>query len=117
MKIQLDREYEVKCTLGTIRDIEKSLGKGFFELMGGVSKMTTEEQLKMLYAGVKRANRELRYEEFDRLCEEHLGIGDLMDLLEKYLYGLQYPGLTEEEAGERIEKKLQASRALQASRG
>ena len=116
MNIKLDKTYEVKTTLGTIRDIEKVFGKAFFELINDISKMKTDDQIKLLYVGVRRAHPELSEEEFNAKCEEYLGIGDLMELLEQYFYGLQYPGLSEEEVQERIEKKLQRNRELQASR-
>ena len=116
MFIKLDKEYEVKTTLGTIRDIEKAFGKGFFDLVGGISKMTLDEQIKLLYVGARKADPELTEKAFAALCEEYLGIGDLMEYLEKYMYALQYPGLSEEEVRERIEKKLERNRELQASR-
>lgn len=116
MFIKLDREYEVKTTLGTIRDIEKAFGRPFFEVAGDIAKMKTDEQIKLLFVGVKRANLNITEEVFNNACEDYLGIGDLMDYLEKYLYALQYPGLTEEEVQQKIEKKLQRSRELQANR-
>lgn len=116
MYIKLDREYEVKCNLGTIREIEKSIGQGFYGIMQNISALTTDQQLKMLFAGVKRANPAMSFEEFYTLCEENLGMGDLMEYLEKYLYALQYPGLSEEEVQQKIEKKLQRSRVLQVNK-
>ena len=63
----------------------------------------------MLFAGVKRANPAMSFEEFYTLCEENLGMGDLMEYLEKYLYALQYPGLSEEEVQQKIEKSCNAA--------
>jgi len=111
----LDKEYEVKTTLGTIRDIEKAFGKGFFDLAAGIAKMTIDEQVRLLYAGVRKANPEMTEETFNALFEEHLGIGDLMELLERYMYALQYQGLSEDEVRERLEKKLERSRELQSA--
>ncbi len=115
MYIKLDREYEVKCNLGTIREIERSLGKGFYEIMQNISALTTDNQLKMLFSGVKRANPAMTFEEFYALCEDNLGMGDLMEYLEKYLYALQYPGLTQAEVQQKIEKKLQRGREMQSN--
>ncbi len=117
MIIKLDKDYEVKCTLGTIREIERMLGKGFFEILKNIAELTTEQQLKMLYAGVKKLNPDLGYEKFIVLCEDYLGMGDLMDCLEKYVYALQYPGLSEQEVQQKIEKKLQRNREMQAKQG
>lgn len=116
MYIKLDREYEVKCNLGTIREIEKVFAKGFYEIMQGISALTTEQQLKMLFVGVKKATPSINFEGFLSLCEEYLGMGDLMEYLEKYLYALQYPGLSQEEVQQKIEKKLQKSRQLQTGK-
>ena len=114
MYITLDKQYQVKTTLGTIRDIERVFGKSFFEVVNSVSKMKVEDQIKLLYVGVKKMNAELSEETFNALCEDFLGIGDLMEYLEKYFYALQYPGLSEQEVQEKIEKKLQKNRELKA---
>jgi len=116
MHIKLDRDYEVKTTLGTIRDIEKAFGKSFFEVVNAIGSMKVVEQIKLLYVGVHKAHPEMTAEAFNALCENYIGIGDLMEYLEKYFYALQYPGLSEQEVQERIEKKLQRNRELQASR-
>jgi len=116
MYIKLEKEYEVKTTLGTIRDIEKSFGKGFFELAGEIAKMTLDKQLKLLFIGVRRANPDLTEQTFMSICEDHLGIGDLMEYLEKYMLALQYPGLSEEEVHSKLEKKLERNKELQALR-
>ena len=116
MQIKLDKNYEVKATLGTIRDIERAFGKSFFDVVNAVSNMKVEEQIKLLYVGVRKAHPEMTEETFNALCENYIGIGDLMEYLEKYFYALQYPGLSEQEVQERIEKKLQRNRELQASR-
>ena len=116
MFIKLDKEYEVKATLGTIKDIERTFGKSFFEVINSVATMTVEEQIKLLFVGANKANPELTREKFSELCENNLGIGDLMEYLEKYFYALQYPGLSETEVQDRIQKKLERNRELQASR-
>ena len=107
MYIKLDKEYEVKTTLGTIREIEKAFGKSFFDTVASVGTMRLDEQIKLLYVGVKRANLDLTQEQFTNLCEEYLGIGDIMEYLEQYFYALQYPGLSQIEVQERIQKKSQ----------
>ena len=37
MYIRLDKDYEIKTTLGTIRDIERVFGKSFFEVVNSIS--------------------------------------------------------------------------------
>lgn len=110
MYITLDRDYEIKCTLGTIRDIEKRFGKGFYEMMRNIETMTVGDQIKMLYAGVKKSNPDLTELSFSDLCDDYLGVGDLQDILESYLYQLQYPGLNEDEIKSKIQKKITAAK-------
>ena len=109
MYIRLDKDYEIKTTLGTIRDIER-----VFEVVNSISGMNVEDQLKLLYIGARKANTDLSEENFYVLCENYLGIGDLMECLEKYFYALQYPGLSEQEVQDKIKKKLQKSQQLKA---
>lgn len=113
MYVKLDRDYEVKTTLGTIREIERAFNRPFFELVKDLTKMKTEEQIKLIYIGARKADPELREKVFMDACEEYMGIGDLMEYLEKYFYALQYPGLGEEEVRDRLEKKLRQNRELQ----
>ena len=113
MYIKLDREYEVKTTLGTIREIERVFGKSFFDVIQGVASMKVEEQIKMLYMGVKKANPDMTEKAFSDLCDDHIGLGDLMEHLEKFIFALQYPGLTEQEVQEKLEKKLKQAQRLQ----
>jgi len=117
MYIKLDKEYEVKTTLGTIREIEKQFGRAFFDIIKSVTSMVIEEQMRLLYVGVHKANSDLTETAFADLCEDNMGMGDLMEYLEKYLYALQYPGLSEQEVQERLEKKLEKSRKLQEVSG
>lgn len=112
MKIVLDREYEVKCTLGTIKDIENSFSKSFYEILADVNKLKLEEQIKLIYVGVKRANPDLLYKDFEMKLEDNMGLSELTEFLEKYLLQLQYPGKTDEEIRQTIEKKLQKAKAL-----
>jgi|AGTN01.1.fsa_nt_gi hypothetical protein len=107
MIINLDKNYDLKCTLGAVKDIEAVFKTPFFTLAATIDKMSTTDQLKLLYVGFKRANPNVSENEFMDLCDEHLGLGDLMEYLETYLYALQYPGLSQEEVKAKIEKKIQ----------
>ena len=116
MTIKLDKEYEVKTTLGTIREIERVFSKSFFDIISNVANLKIEEQIKLLFIGVKKANPDLNEKTFNDLFDDHVGLGDLMDYLEKFIFALQYPGLTEHEVQEKIEKKLKRTQALQKSK-
>ena len=117
MKIKLDKEYEVKCTLGTIKEIENLFNKPFFAIASALDKLTTTEQLKLLFMGVKRADSTVREDDFMTACDDYLGIGDLTDCLEEFILQLQYPGSTKEEIEKKIEKKLQVAERVKASTG
>jgi len=112
MNIKLDKDYEVKCTLGTIRDIEVAFGKPFISVISGIDKLTTAEQVKLLYLGVKRADNTITEVDFTSECENNLGLGDFTEYLETYIMQLQYPGKTPEEIQQKIEKKLQRAEAM-----
>lgn len=115
MYIRLDKEYEVKCTLGTIRAIETRFQKPFIPLMSELNKMTTAEQMRLIYCGFEKANPSVSEERFDDLLEEYVGMGDFADMLETYVYQLQYPGKSREEAEEIVQKKLQRASRLNST--
>ena len=115
MTIKIDRDYELKCTLGTIKDIEGRFNKTFFTLISGLDKLTTTEQIRLLYVGARRADPRLSESDFISACEDNLGLGMLSDYLEEFIMQLQYPGLTHEEVQQKLEKKLENSRRLQAA--
>lgn len=111
MYITLDKSCEIKCTLGTIREIEKSFGKGFYEIMKNIDKLTIAEQIRLIYVGVIKGGSSVGENEFAELCDEFLGMGSLQEILETYLYQLQYPGLSDDEIKEKIQKKLSQAKA------
>jgi len=117
MYIKLDREYEVKTTLGTIREIEAMFKKSFFDVINGMASMKVEEQIRLLFAGIKKANPDMTEKGFSELCDDHVGLGDLMEYLEQFIFALQYPGLSEQEVQEKLEKKLERTRKLQSKAG
>lgn len=117
MIIKLNRDYEVKCTLGTIKDLEGTFKKPFTALASELAHLTAGEQIKLLYAGVRRADASVREADFTAECEERLGLGELADYLEQFIYEIQYPNLTREEAKEKMEKKLREAQKIKASTG
>lgn len=117
MRITLDRDYEVKCTLGTIKEIEKTFGKPFFALISSLDKLTTTEQLKMLYIGAKKADDTLQEEYFISKCDDYLGLGALSEHIENYILQLQYPGMSSDEIQKKIQKKLEQAESLRSSIG
>ena len=85
MIIKLDRDYEVKCTLGTIKEIEDRFGKPFLTIVAGLDKLTTSEQIRLLYIGAHRADQGLEENTFISACDDNLGLGTLTDYMEEYV--------------------------------
>jgi len=117
MFIKTDKDYEIKCTLGTIKDIEAKFKKPFFALVSELDKFTTTELISLIYVGARRADPTLKEQDFIAACEDNLGLGELADYLEQYVFQLQYPGLKPEEVQEKLEKKLERTRALKKVQG
>ena len=116
MTIKLDKKYDVKTTLGTIREIEKTFKKGFFDIITDIASMQIDDQMRFLFAGVKKAGAEIDENKFIELCEDNIGIGELMEYIEQYIFALQYPGLSVEEVQQKLEKKLQSVETLQVQK-
>ena len=105
MKIKLDKDYEVKVTLATAREIERVFDKTISDVVENVLEMTVEEQMKLLFTGVKLANPEMKEEEFLALCEEYLHFSELLKCIEIFIYALQYPNLSLDEAKEKVKQR------------
>ena len=86
-------------------EVEVTVGEGIVGLKGATGRA-------MVPSGASTGKFEA-VELRDGNKKEYMGLGDLMEYLEKYLYALQYPGLNDEEVQQKIEKKLQRSRELQ----
>jgi len=112
MYIKLNKDYEVKTTLGTIREIEKLFDKAFLDVIGNIATMKIDEQIRFIFAGVKKANSEMTEKAFSDLCDDYVGMGELMEYLEQYIFALQYPGLSEQEVQDKLEKKLERTQKL-----
>lgn len=115
MYIKLDKEYEVKCTLGTIRAIEKRFNKPFIPLMSDLNKLTSTEQMRILYCGFAKANPDITEERFCELLDDNIGMGEFAEILENYVYQLQYPGKSKEEVEEIVQKKIQKANAMNST--
>ena len=104
MHIKLDKEYKIKTTFGTIREIETTFGKSFFDILPTVMGMVSNDQLKMIFIGVKKANPDMDEKAFFDLCDEYLRLEHLVEVLEKFLFALQFPGQSIEEVQARFAK-------------
>lgn len=117
MKIQLENSYEIKCTLGTIKDIENKFKKSFNEIVTSIDKMSTTDQIEMLYLGAKRNDETVEEKTFITECENTLGVGTLTEIIEDYILQLQYPGETKENIQKKIFAKLERLQKIKASTG
>ena len=117
MKIQLENSYELKCTLGTIKDIENKFKKSFNEIVGSIDKMSTNDQIQMLYLGAKKADDSIVEKDFVAECDNNLGLGSLSEIIEDFILQLQYPGQTKEEIQKKIMNKLEKLQEIKASTG
>lgn len=117
MKIQLENSYEIKCTLGTIKDIENKYKKSFNEVVGSIDKMSTSEQIQMLFLGAKRNDENIKEQDFITECENTLGAGTLAEIMEEFILQLQYPGQTKDDIQKKILEKLEKLQKIKASTG
>lgn len=103
MKINYkDEELECITTLRVAMNIQKEFKKPYMAVLKNLEDLDLEEQIKILYIGIKLTNNELKFEDFKNYILDEVGLEQLGTYLEEFVNGLQYPGLTEEE----IEKKL-----------
>lgn len=103
MKINYKNE-ELECvtTLRVAMNIQKEFKKPYMVVLKNIENLDLEEQIKILYLGLKLANNELKFEDFKNYILDEVGLEQLGEYLEEFVNGLQYPGLSEDE----IEKKL-----------
>lgn len=76
--IKLDREREVRLRNKAISQVEKRFKRPFIELMQLGQKLPVEEQLYILYAGLKHEDPQLTLERVEELVDEHLNLTQLM---------------------------------------
>lgn len=103
MKINYkDEELECVTTLRAAMNIQKEFKKPYMVILKNLENLDLEEQIRILYIGIKLANSELKFEDFKNYILDEVGLEQLGEYLEQFVNGLQYPGLTKDE----IEKKL-----------
>lgn len=92
-----EEEFDLDTRLGTTFRIEEKFKKSYVKVLSDIGDYTAREQINILACGIKEQEEINRFKN----AVEEIGLGELAEYLEKFVDGLQYPGLTEEE----IERK------------
>lgn len=91
-----DEEFDLNTKLGATFKIEEKFKKPYLKVISGIENLTAKEQLNFICCGLNKED-ENRFKNVMIEC----GLGDLSDILEDFIDGLQYPGLTKEEIEEK----------------
>lgn len=103
-------EYEFNVKLGTTIKIKKAFNKNFNQVLGNIENYDAEELIKLLYCGINENDHSK--EDFKNNLLDNLGLMELYELVESFIKGIQYPGLSEEEIEKKIMEKNQKAQAL-----
>jgi hypothetical protein len=79
--VQMDRTREFKIGMKAFMAIEKTLGKSVGEL--NLKKLTHEEAMIIIWAGILHDDKELTIEKVTDLVDEHMTPAEITDLLSK----------------------------------
>jgi len=102
------QEFNLDTRLRVCYELQKQFNKKYMEIFKSISTMGIEEQIKMLYCGLSKEDKEkTSLTSFVDLLLDNIGLDEMLDHITKFVNQIQYPGLTEEE----IEKKVQEKQA------
>lgn len=103
-----NEEFELSTKLGTTFKIEEKFRKPYLRVLGGIEDLTAKEQIDMLACGITGKEE---IEKFKKAILEY-GLGQLNDILEDFVDGLQYPGLSKEEIEEKKLAKVKKQKHM-----
>lgn len=105
-----DKEFDLNTKLGTTFKIEERFKKPYLRVITSIDEMKAKDQLDLLACGLSNQDdiKELK----EAFYEE--GVGQIMEVLEQFIDGLQYPGLTEEEITEKKLAKVAKQKKMKA---
>ena len=109
MNINVNGEdFELSTKLLTTKRIEWKFKKPYLRILENIQDMESEDQVNLMACGIAYVDGKEDKEEIKRFKEamDEIGIGDLSDYLEKFIDGLQYPGLSEEEIEQKKLEKV-----------
>ena len=102
-----NEEFDLNTKLGATFKIEEKFKKPYLRVLGNIEELSAKEQINLIACGVSKED-ESRFKE----AVSEVGIGDLTEILEMFIDGLQYPGLTSEEIEEKKLKQLEKQKRL-----
>lgn len=105
------KEYELATTLRVAYMIQGQHNhKAYLDIFQGLESMKLDDQIRMIYASFKCANRDadIKEQEFVDEVLDNLGLMEMMDLIRNIIDGITYGGMSEEK---RAEKKAEMEQA------
>lgn len=105
-----NQEFEFDCKLRTTIKIKKAFNKPFNDVMRGLGEMDTMDLIKLLYTGID--SEKVKKEDFEDVILDNLGNMELIELVERFIMKIQYPGLEIDEIEAKIDEKNKKAQAL-----
>lgn len=102
-----NEEFDLNTKLGATFKIEEKFKKPYLSIIGNIDNLSAKEQINLVACGLNKED-ENRFKE----AISESGIGGLMDVLEQFIDGLQYPGLTSEEIEQKKLEKIAKQKHL-----
>ena len=102
-----EKEFELNTKLGTTFRIEEQFKKPYLKVLSEIENLTAKDQIKLILCGLNKDEEN----EFKNAINE-CGLGVLSEVLEEFIDGLQYPGLSKEEIEEKKLEKVNKQKHL-----
>lgn len=102
-----NEEFELNTKLGTTFRIEERFKRPYLNILSNIDILNAKDQLNLILCGLKKED-ETRFKEAINEC----GLGKLSEILEEFIDGLQYPGLSKEEIEEKKLEKMKKQKHL-----
>lgn len=102
-----EKDFELNTKLGTTFRIEERFKKPYLRVLSEIENLTSKEQINLILCGLNKDEEN----EFKNAINEE-GLGKLSEILEDFIDGLQYPGLTKEEIEEKKLEKVKKQKHM-----
>lgn len=108
MFVEINKEeFELNTKLGTTFRIEEKFKKPYLNVLSNIENLNAKEQINLILCGLNKDD-ENRFKEAINEC----GLGKLSEILEDFIDGLQYPGLSKEEIEEKKLEKVKKQKHM-----
>lgn len=104
-----NEEFDLNTKLGTTFKIEERFKKPYLNVITNIDNMKSKDQIDLLACGLEQDDTKRLKEAFN-----NEGVGKLMEVMEQFIDGLQYPGLTEEEINEKKLAQIEKQKKMKA---